>query len=95
MRTRVAVANKLIDRWVEPSPHKPGPAEAWVLPGCVSIWVVICQLEIEAGKAEVVAEDYELPLEAVQAAIAYYQSHKKAVDRRIARNRAFFTTLSR
>ena len=35
---------------------------------------------------EVVARDYELPREAVEAALAYYEVHKAAIDARIASN---------
>ena len=81
---------QLVARWIEPNPQRAGVAEAWVLPGCVSAWVIIGQLKLEYWKAEVVAGEYELPLEAINAAIAYYHRHQDAIDTRIAESRAFF-----
>jgi hypothetical protein len=48
------------------------------------------RLEIEDGKVDVVADAYELPTAAVEAAIAYYQQHRATIDERIARNRGCF-----
>ena len=93
MPARVANEDALIKRWIEVNPNKPGPADAWVLPGCVAVWVLIRQLDLEGGAVETVANDYELPLEAVGAAIAYHKKHRKVIDQRIARNRAFFAAL--
>lgn len=83
-------AEKLIARWIKPNPHKPDEAEVWVLPRNVSAWAVIGQLQLDHEKAELVAEDYDLPTEAVKAAIVYYHRHQAAIDARIAANRSFF-----
>lgn len=82
----------LITRWIEPNPHRPEPAEAWVLSGCVAVWVVIRQLELEQWKPQGVADEYGLEVEAVRAAVAYYHRNRDEIDARIARNRAFFGT---
>jgi uncharacterized protein (DUF433 family) len=77
-------------RWIKPNPYKSGPADAWVLPRHVSVWAVIRQLQLDSWQAELVAEGFELPLKAVEAAIRYYRRHKASVDARIERNRLFF-----
>jgi len=82
-----------IGRWIAPNPHKPGPAEAWVLPAHVSVWALVTQLQLDGWDTVGVAADYELPVEAVEAASAYYQQHRIVIDARIARNRAFFAAL--
>jgi len=82
-----------ITRWIEPNPPKPGPAEMWVLPGCVSERVVMRQLQVEDWDIAGVAEFFELPVEAIEAAIAYYHQNRATIDERIARNRAFFAGL--
>ena len=41
-----------------------------------------------AGDPLRVAEDYEVPLEAVEAALAYYELHRYLIDARIALNDA-------
>ncbi|HZU76622.1 MAG TPA: hypothetical protein VFA70_07645 [Dehalococcoidia bacterium] len=85
-----AAAQELITRWIEQNPYHPEPASAWVLPRCVSVWVVIRQLELDRGDVASVANAYELPRDAVEAARAYYAQHKAAIDARIHEHRAFF-----
>lgn len=55
MSTDIAT-DALIARWIEPNPHHAAPSEAWVLPRCVSVWVVIGQLTLDWGKSALVAE---------------------------------------
>lgn len=83
-------SEELISRWIEANPHKQGEAEAWVLPAHVSVWALIAQLELDGWDLTGVADWYELPVEAVEAAAAYYRRHRAEIDARIARNRAFF-----
>ena len=55
------------------------------------VWALIGRLEAHGGTAEAaerVAADYELPVDAVQAAIAFYRRHRAEVDARIAANSA-------
>ncbi len=80
----------LIARWIQPNPHKPGAAAAWVLPHHVSVWAIVMQLQLDGWNVPGVAAWYELPVEAVEAAIEFYQRHKVDVDAKIAHNRAFF-----
>ena len=83
-------AEQLCARWIEPSPPPADGAEAKVLPRGVAVWVVVAQLELEQGNVAEVQAAYELPREAVEAAVAYYQQHRVEIDARIAANRAFF-----
>jgi uncharacterized protein (DUF433 family) len=81
-------ADTLIARYLEENPHRPGEANVRVKGYGVSVWALIAQLEAEHGDAARVATDYELPQEAVQAAIAHYHRHRAAIDARIAANAA-------
>ncbi len=81
---------QLIARWIEPNPHKPGPAEALVLPRRVSVWALIELWRLDGENLLAVAEEYGLPTEAVDAAVAYYRQHAADVDARIERNNAYF-----
>lgn len=85
-----ATEHALITRWITPNRHKPGPADAWVLPAHVSVWAVIRQLELEAGDPVGVSAVYDLPLEAIAAARVYYQQHRCAIDAHIRQNRRSF-----
>ena len=76
---------ELITRWIEPHPRKGGLAEALVRDSSVPGWAIIGQLDGEAGDVAAAAA-YDLPLEAVEAALAYYQQHRGAIDDRLAAN---------
>ncbi len=58
-------------------------ADAWLRESGVSIWVIIRNLDMYQGDRGQVARDFDLSEEEVDAALAYYQRHKKYVDARI------------
>ena len=81
---RLAAEAELIKRWIEPHPHKSGRAEAVLVQYGVSIWVLINYWESVDGDIMEVARVYDLPAEAVRAALAYYRQNKYLIDARIA-----------
>jgi hypothetical protein len=91
--THSKLDSELLAKWIEPNSRKDDPAEALVLPGHISVWAVVRQLEFEDQDIAAVADFYALPVEAVDTAMRYYRKHRVAVDARIARNRAFFAAL--
>lgn len=78
----------LIRDWIEPHPHRPGPAEARLRRAGVSVWALVGYWRAVRGDVARVAYDYRLPTEAVQAALAYYQRHQAAIDARLEANAA-------
>lgn len=80
-------AQDLITRYIEVDPYRPSPDEAWLRDSGVPVWAIIGQLEVLKGDIEQVASDYGVPVDAVEAAIAYYWHHKPAIDARIQANR--------
>lgn len=78
----------LIDRWIEPNPYYAGPQEARLVEYGVSVWALIAYLRVVGGDLARVAEDYGLPLDAVEAAMAYYREHQSLIDAQIALNAA-------
>jgi uncharacterized protein (DUF433 family) len=76
----------LIAQYVEPNPHRPGSAEARLRGYGVSVWALVGYLEAVHGDVARVAADYDLPCEAVDAALAYYRRHRDAIDARRALN---------
>jgi len=79
----------LVARYVEENPYRPGAANVrLVSPYGVPVWALVGYLSVVENDPVRVAEDYELPLEAVEAALAYYRQHKTAIDARIAANAA-------
>ncbi len=79
----------LIARYIEENPHKPGPADARLKDAGTAIWALISYLDraVDGDMAQA-ALDYQVPLEAIQAARAYYKQHRKLIDARIALNAA-------
>ena len=79
---------QLIGEYIEPSPAKPGLAEARLVTHGVPVWAIVGYLEALHENARRVADDNDLPLDAMNAAIAYSRAHKTLIDDRIAANDA-------
>ena len=81
---------QLIDRWIVQDPTRPGPQGARLKEHGVPVWILVGYWQGSDEDADAVAQAYDLPLEAVRAAIAYYHHHRVAIDARIALNIAAF-----
>jgi len=77
---------ELIKRYIELNPNKPGRAEARIANALVPVWALVSYLPAVNGDLEQVAEDYEIPIEAVEAALAFYDRHRAIIDDRIRAN---------
>ncbi|HSH81563.1 MAG TPA: hypothetical protein VLA19_23795 [Herpetosiphonaceae bacterium] len=75
-----------IAEYIELNPHVPGLAEARLKGYGVAVWALIGHLPAVKGDLAGVARDYGVPLEAVEAAVAYYQRYRVLIDARIAAN---------
>jgi uncharacterized protein (DUF433 family) len=80
--------DRLIDMFVQANPSRPGAEEARIIRYGVPVWALIAHAQATGGDPDQVARDYGLPRQAVDAAFAYYQRHKAALDARIAANAA-------
>jgi uncharacterized protein (DUF433 family) len=78
----------LIARWIEPDPNRPGAYNVWIVEYCIHVWALIGHLEAVDNCVDRVAEDYDIPVEAVRAAVDYYRAHKEIIDARLAANAA-------
>ena len=65
-----------------------GRADARLREYGVPVWALIGQLQAIGNDPDQLATDYELPREAVEAALAYYRRNKQYIDARIALNAA-------
>ena len=75
----------LIAEYVEENPLRPGPADARLKESGVELWALLSYLDSAvAGDIEQTARDYEVPVDAVKAARAYYERHRAPLDARIA-----------
>jgi pyrroloquinoline quinone (PQQ) biosynthesis protein C len=56
----------------------------------------IAKLYLEMGESlENIAQEYDLPLESVDAAIAYYYDHREEMDRHTAESEAYVEQMKR
>jgi uncharacterized protein (DUF433 family) len=76
----------LIRQYIELNPDRAGLDEARLKDYAIAVWALIGYLRGTNGDIDRVAADYEVPREAVQAAIAYYERHRALLDHRIAVN---------
>jgi uncharacterized protein (DUF433 family) len=85
-----AEADALIAQYVEVNPRWPALEDAQVVGAGVSVWALIAHYRaVGADKARVAAA-YDLPEQAVEAAVQYYQRHRALIDARLALNAAAF-----
>ena len=82
LKEREAIA--LIERHIEQDPSRPGPADVRIIQYGVPVWRLIGSVHAVEGEAERVSHDYQIPVEAVEAAIIYYLRNKTAIDARLA-----------
>jgi uncharacterized protein (DUF433 family) len=82
LKEREALA--LIERHIEQDPSRPGPADARLVQYALPVWTLVGAVHAVDGEAERVSQDYQIPVEAVEAAIVYYLRHKAAIDARLA-----------
>jgi uncharacterized protein (DUF433 family) len=74
--------------YLEPNPNRPGPADVWLKDYGVSVWALVGYWQAAEHDVERVAADYEIPREAVEAALAYYERNREIIDARLAANTA-------
>jgi uncharacterized protein (DUF433 family) len=72
-----------IARYVEEGPGGPRLREFGV-----DVWVLVAQLPAMDGDGAKLAAAYGLPVDTVEAALAYYRLHKELIDAQIALNAA-------
>ena len=67
-------------------PYRPGIADAILAEYGVPVWALVGAIRLAGATPDEVTEGYEVPREAVDAALAYYQRHRLVIDARIAAN---------
>ena len=75
--------NLPVERWIEPDSVKSGPEEARIKGNGVHVWALLNLLKTyRLGKHDA-ARAYDLPTEAVDAVLAYYEAHKRELDAKL------------
>lgn len=88
-RNMVTEQNSLIATYIEGSPARAGLDEAILIPSGTPVWAIIGAITRAGSTPEEVASDYDVPLDAVHAALAFYHEHQAVIDARIAANHSF------
>ena len=81
--------DRLITQYIELNPYHPGPDEAWIVGHGVPVWAIIGAIHAADTAESIVrqtAQEYQLPVDAVRAAMAYYQRHLDVINARIVAN---------
>ncbi|MGI8858100.1 MAG: hypothetical protein ACR2JW_20365 [Thermomicrobiales bacterium] len=87
IKTDLRRQEELLKHYIHFDPAEPGVDQARVTPADVPVWIIVAQFEGANGNAAQVAEDYELPPEAVEAAMIFYRRNRAAIDARRTENR--------
>lgn len=76
----------LMRTWLQDHPHRPAPYEVIVGPHSVPVYALIGYLEVAKGDLCKVAEAYDVPLDAVKAAVVYYSRYPEIITARVDAN---------
>jgi uncharacterized protein (DUF433 family) len=78
--------DELVERFIEPDPHR--PSDTRIAEFGVPVWALIGYLKVVNGDIAEVASAYEVPEDAVRAAIAFYKAQPGLIDAKLALNAA-------
>jgi len=78
---------RLVERCIEPHPHKAGRSEFVLGETGAAVWSIIGYLPAVSGDIEQVARDCDVSTDAVIAAISYYLDHEAVINERLLQNR--------
>ena len=78
--------DQLIASYIESNPHRPGLEDVRLREFGVPVWALIGHLHGVRWDISRTARDYRVPVEAVNAAVAYYKKHKLLIEARIDAN---------
>lgn len=81
-------------RFIDHQPNAPDPGDAKIAGHGYPVWILIDALAATGGDVGRVAGEYELPDDAVRAAVQFYRRHQAAIDARIRANAAAFGALA-
>lgn len=67
-------------QWLEPKPYKKFTRQWGIKGRNMTVWNLVAAIVVRGETPEAVAQDYELPLEAVREALDYYWANKEWMD---------------
>jgi len=82
-RSDVTKDEMLIRRWIRQHPYKSGPEDVVLVDSLVPVYAVVGYLPLVGDDLDRIADAYDVPRAAVDAALAYYRQHRAVIDARI------------
>ena len=70
-------------KWLEPKPAKRSTRQLGIRGRNMTAWNLVADVVVGGKNPEDVANDYRLPLEAVEEALAYYHANQEWIDEEI------------
>jgi uncharacterized protein (DUF433 family) len=67
-------------QWLEPKPYKKFTKQLGMKGRNMIMWNVVSSIVVRGETPEYVAEDYDLPVEAVREALDYYYANREWID---------------
>jgi uncharacterized protein (DUF433 family) len=67
-------------QWLEPKPNKKSTRQLGIKGRNMTVWNLVADIVVSDMTPEEVADDRDLPLEAVQEALDYYAANKAWID---------------
>ena len=77
----------LLKHHIELNPQRPAAYEARTSEDGIPIWVLVSSVDVAGGDIQSVADAYEIPCEAVEAALLYFLRYLDEITARIQGNR--------
>src|SRR5947209_19651200 len=81
--------DELIARWITPNRHR--PSEMVLVGRGTAVWALVGYWRGVDEDVEATAAAYDLPGDAVRAALAYYRRHPLQIDARLEANAIYHT----
>jgi uncharacterized protein (DUF433 family) len=78
----------LITQYIDTDPWGAGRDEARLRQYGTPVWALVAYMKVAQNDLKRVAEEYGLPLEAVEAAMGYYRQNRALIDARVLLNEA-------
>jgi len=79
-------ADAFIAQYIAAHPVKPGADEVWLKDYRISVWAIVGQWKGQSRNVQRTADAYGIPIEAVEAALAYYERNQAVIDNRRSQN---------
>ena len=76
----ICVSTKTTYKWLDPKPYKKFTKQLGIKGRNMIVWNLVADIVVSEKTPEYVAQNFRLPLEAVQEALDYYYANKKWID---------------